>query len=253
MLGLRLRYQSIWVAWVYVNPYALYIQPFLGHATQPGFWLPSFDVISSFLGENYAIFYFQSLSNVLSNLFSQMTYRLPLMINYFQNLHDLWSGSFMLLLTFLMSKVAGWRPFPWPSLRLTFSPYEFVIAVHLWLAIPLFPLLPLCTCLSVIDQSGDNLLGFFHGPLRIQCHDALVSIAHDALLQDHHGVLREQSIASDQSQSWFQSLTLISLSGASYFSSAASKAGVAGAAGEEAAFLNNKGYSVYISSCITIT
>ena len=59
------------------------------------------------------------------------------------------------------------------------------------LGIPLFPSLPLCTCLSVIDQFGDHLLGCSHGPLRIQRHNALVSVVHHALLQDHPGVLRE--------------------------------------------------------------
>jgi len=59
-----------------------------------------------------------------------------------------------------------------------------------------------CTCLSVIDQFDDYLLGYSHGPLHIQRHDALISIIHRALLQDHPGVLHEQSIASDQSHPW---------------------------------------------------
>ena len=45
------------------------------------------------------------------------------------------------------------------------------------MGVPLFPLLRLCTCLSVIDQFGNH-----------------------ALLQDHRGVFREQGIASDQSR-----------------------------------------------------
>ena len=53
----------------------------------------------------------------------------------------------------------------------------------------------------LIDQFGDHLLGCSHGPLRIQCHDALVTVVHHALLRDHPGVLREQGIASsDQSR-----------------------------------------------------
>ena len=95
----------------------------------------------------------------------------------------------------------GWlKAIPQPTLGLAFSPHEFVITVLLWLGVPLFLLLPVCTCLSVIDQFGDHLLGCSHGPLRIQRHDALVSIVHHALLQDHPGVLREQSITSDQSR-----------------------------------------------------
>ena len=60
-------------------------------------------------------------------------------------------------------------------------------------------MLPLCICLSVIDQFSDYLLGCSRGPLRIQHHDALVNIVHYALLQDHPGVLYEQGIKSDQS------------------------------------------------------
>ena len=130
---------------------------------------------------------------------------------------------------------------------MTFSPHEFVIAVRLWLGVPLFPLLPLCTCLSVIDQFGDHLLGCSHGPLCIQRHDALVSIVHHALLQDHPGVLREQSIASDQSRpgdiyqpdftlgrpTYFD-LSVRCITQPSIISAAGSKAGVAAAAGEEA-------------------
>ena len=78
------------------------------------------------------------------------------------------------------------------------SSNDFVVAVHVWLGVPLFPLLPLCTCLSVIDQFGDHL-GCSHGPLHIQCHNAFVSIVLHALLQDHPGVLCEQGIGSDQS------------------------------------------------------
>ena len=86
---------------------------------------------------------------------------------------------------------SGWlKAIPQPTLGLAFSPHEFVIAVRLWLGVPLFPLLPLCTYLSVIDQFGDHLLGCSHGPLRIQRHDALVSIVHHALLHIHiHSLL----------------------------------------------------------------
>ena len=143
---------------------------------------------------------------------------------------------------------SGWlKAIPQPTLGLAFSPNEFVMAVRLWLGVPLFPLLPLCTCLSVIDQFGDHLLGCSHGPLHIQRHDALVSIVHYALLQDHPGVLREQSIASDQSHpgdiyhpdftlgrpAYFD-LSVRCTTQPSFISAAASKAGVAAAAGEEA-------------------
>ena len=61
-----------------------------------------------------------------------------------------------------------------PSLDLAFS------ALRVWLGILLFPLLPLWTCLAVTDQFGDHLLGCSHGPLRIQCHDALVTVVYHA-------------------------------------------------------------------------
>ena len=49
---------------------------------------------------------------------------------------------------------SGWlKAIPQPTLGLAFSPHEFVIAVRLWLGVPLFPLLPLCTCLSVQYRS----------------------------------------------------------------------------------------------------
>ena len=91
---------------------------------------------------------------------------------------------------------SGWlKALPQPALGLAIPPHDFTIALRLWLGIPLFPSLPLCTCLSVIDQFGDHLLGCSHGPLRIQRHNALVSVVHHALLQDHPGVLRVGSKA----------------------------------------------------------
>ena len=36
---------------------------------------------------------------------------------------------------------------------------EFVIGLRIWLGVSLFPLSPLCTCLSTIDNYGDHLLG----------------------------------------------------------------------------------------------
>jgi len=131
---------------------------------------------------------------------------------------------------------------------LAFSPHDFIIALRLWLGIPLFPLSPLCTCLSTIDQFGDHLLGCSHGPLRIQHHDALVSVEHHTLLQDHPGVLREQGTStSDRSRpgdiyhpnfrlgrpAYFD-LSVRCMTQSAVISSAASQAGVAAAAGKEA-------------------
>ena len=96
-------------------------------------------------------------------------------------------------------------------------------------------------------RRGDHLQhDSSHGPLRIQCHDALVTVVYHALLQDHPGVLREQGIASsDRSHSGDIYLPDFSLGCLVYFdfsvrcttqpafiSSAASQAGVAAAAGQ---------------------
>jgi len=55
---------------------------------------------------------------------------------------------------------SGWlKAIRQPSLGLAFSAHDFITTLQLWLAVPLFPLLPLCVCLSVIHQFGDHLLG----------------------------------------------------------------------------------------------
>ena len=84
-------------------------------------------------------------------------------------------------------------------------------------------------------------------PTTYPTHDALVSIVHHGLLQDHPGVLREQSIASDQSRpgdiyhpdftlgrpAYFD-LSVRCTTQPSFISAAASKARVAATASEEA-------------------
>ena len=133
---------------------------------------------------------------------------------------------------------------------LAISPHDFTIALRLWLGIPLFPSSPLCTCLSVINQFGDHLLGYSHGPLRIQCHNALVSIVHHALLQDHSGVLREQGISSHPGDIYhpdfhlgrpaYFDLSVRSTTQSAVMSSASSQAVVAAAVGEVAKTLNTR-------------
>ena len=97
---------------------------------------------------------------------------------------------------------SGWlKALPQPALDLAIPPHDCTIALRLWLGIPLFPSLPLCTSLSVrIDQFGDHLLGCSHGPLRIQRHNALVSVVHHALLQDHPGVVSRGQTAFSSSR-----------------------------------------------------
>ena len=63
---------------------------------------------------------------------------------------------------------------PQPSLSLEFYSHDFVIALHLWLGISLFPLSHLCTCCSVINQFGDHLLGC--SSKCITCHSVIYTI-----------------------------------------------------------------------------
>ena len=95
---------------------------------------------------------------------------------------------------------SGWlKAIPSTSLGLAIPGPEFIVGLRLWLGVSLFPITPLCTCLSSIDCFGDHLLGCSHGPMRIRRHDALVNIFHYALLQDHPGVLKEQRASFDDS------------------------------------------------------
>ena len=67
-----------------------------------------------------------------------------------------------------------------PSLGLAMPVTELVVAVHIWLGIPLFPTAQLCTCSSSINCYGDHLLGCSYGPLHICRYDALTCICYCA-------------------------------------------------------------------------
>ena len=55
---------------------------------------------------------------------------------------------------------SGWlKAIPCVSLGLAIPGPEFVAGICIWLGVSLFPLSPLCTCLSTIDNFGDRLLG----------------------------------------------------------------------------------------------
>jgi len=93
---------------------------------------------------------------------------------------------------------SGWlKAVPQISLGLSIPGPEFVVALRLWLGIALFPLSPLCVCLSTIDHCGDHLLECSHGSMCIRRHDALVDIVYHALSQSHTGVHKEQHISGD--------------------------------------------------------
>ena len=75
------------------------------------------------------------------------------------------------------------------------SRHEFVLAVKVWLGIPIFYSSPQslrCSCGQIIDQFGDHLLGCGQGPLRTKRHDALRDVIWHALLMDNKGDVREQ-------------------------------------------------------------
>ena len=67
------------------------------------------------------------------------------------------------------------------------SRHEFVLALRLWLGVPVFPTPVRCPCGQMVDRFGDHLLGCGHGPLRIRRHDALREIVYPVLLNDHRG------------------------------------------------------------------
>ena len=211
----------------------------------------SSNVFTPFPGEERALAFFEDMSVSVSYDSSQNDLQAVLDDSLFKQLvssSTIRDQARLRALSHSSGTSSGWlKALPQPALGLAFSPHNFIIALRLWLGVPLFPTSPLCTCLSVIDQFGDHLLGCSHGPLRIQRHNALVSIVHHALLQDHPGVLREQGISSGQSRpgdiyhpdfrlgrpAYFD-LSVRSTTQSALISSASSQAGVAAAAGEVA-------------------
>ncbi|XP_062520169.1 uncharacterized protein LOC134195179 [Corticium candelabrum] len=83
------------------------------------------------------------------------------------------------------------------------SQHEFVIAIRIWLGIPLFPFPPpslKCVCGQVLDPFGNHLVSCGHGPLRIKCHDALCKVIYQALLTNNKHVKRERCSGFDNSR-----------------------------------------------------
>ena len=138
------------------------------------------------------------------------------------------------------------KAIPNPSLGLAMPVTEFVVAVRIWLGIPLFPTAQLCSCSSLIDSYGDHLLGCSYGPLRIRRHDALTRILFHSMLLDNSGVLREQRVSGDnqsrpgdlyhpdfyQGCPAFFDVSVRNTLSPSYISQASVSAGAAAAAGE---------------------
>ena len=85
---------------------------------------------------------------------------------------------------------------PCPQLWLAIPPAEFVVALRLWLGIPVFSDAdsPLCVCEQMVDHFGDNLIGCGHGPLCIKQQNVLCDLIYYALLEDNSDVRKEQKM-----------------------------------------------------------
>ena len=64
---------------------------------------------------------------------------------------------------------------PSPQLGLAILPAEFVVALCLWLRIPVLSgtSLSFCSCHQLVDCFGEYIIGCGHGPLRIRHHNTL--------------------------------------------------------------------------------
>ena len=150
---------------------------------------------------------------------------------------------------FITGTSSSWlKAIPHACLGLAIPGPEFIIGLRIWLGVSLFPLSPLCTCLSTIDNFGDHLLGCSQGPMRIRRHNALVNVIYNALSQDHPGVLKEQRASHDHGscpgdvfhpdfqdgRSAFFDISVCSTTQPTFISSSDSWAGVAAVAVEVA-------------------
>ena len=72
---------------------------------------------------------------------------------------------------------------PSPQPGLAIPPAEFVVALRLWLGIPVFSEMDpsACSCHQFVDCFGDHIIGCSHGPLHIR---RLCDIIYFALLED---------------------------------------------------------------------
>ena len=97
-----------------------------------------------------------------------------------------WVQAHLMALLHLSNTSSSWlKAIPQVCLGLAIPRPEFIFSLPIWLGVSLFSLSPLCTCLSIIDNFGDHLLGCSQGPMRIHRHDAQVNVIYNALSQDH--------------------------------------------------------------------
>ena len=137
-------------------------------------------------GEDSALSYFSiSTSSVSSQIELQASSLDDQLFSQILNTSNIHVYSLLHGISLSSGTSIGWlKAIPQLSLGLALSSDDFVMVLRLWLSVPLFPLSPLCTCLSVINQFGDHLLGCSHGLLGIQRHGVLVTVVHHTLLQD---------------------------------------------------------------------
>ena len=88
---------------------------------------------------------------------------------------------------------------PSPQLGPALPPAEFVVALRLWLGIPVFSEAgpALCSCHQLVDRFSDHLIGCSHGPLCIRHHNTLCDIIYYALLEDSADVHWEQGVSGE--------------------------------------------------------
>ena len=101
--------------------------------------------------------------------------------------YDICDRARLLVLSDPSGLACAWlQVLPSPQLGLAIPPAEFVVALHLWLGIPVFSEMDpsACSCHQLVDCFGDHIIGCSHGPLRIRRHNALCDIIYFALLED---------------------------------------------------------------------
>ena len=121
-----------------------------------------FDATLSMPGEDSALSYFDNLSISITSVSSQCELQASLDNQLFSqifNTSNIRDQARLSADSLSSGTSSGWlKAIPQPSLGLALSSHDFIIALRIWLGVPLFPLSPLCTCLSVIDQFGNHLL-----------------------------------------------------------------------------------------------
>ena len=88
---------------------------------------------------------------------------------------------------------------PYRQIGLAIPPAEFVVALWLWLGIPVFADAdsPLCVCGQLVNHFGDHLIRCGHGSLRIRQHNVLCDLIYYVLLEDNLDVQKEQKVSGE--------------------------------------------------------